>query len=386
MASNRGVLLVLLINFFYHTMNQMFVPTLPLYITSLGGSEVVVGVLVGLLSLGAVVAKTYFGIMATRTSNLLVLRIGLVVATLVLVFYMPFWGFAFIGLVRLVQSIGLGGFVTGGQGLLADSTDSTNRGRLFGVFAATIGLGMMVGPLLGSYLMENYGFPTLTIGATIVVGIAMLLSFLIPAQKGQNQALKKDYRPHPPWKNPAIMVISITMFFGATVQGATMSMLALHALAVGLSNSSLFFVLFALMFTVGGGIAGHLSDRFGRGALVIPGFLFLITGLVTLASLQTTLTLAISGLCTGLGLSIVNAVLLAMIADYSINKEDMANDLAFFSNAFDAGVVGGSLGLGWLAARSFNLFWLGVAAITSLGLFIFIKFNPEKRKSQSLVG
>jgi MFS family permease len=380
MASYRGIILVLLINFFYHTMNQMFVPTLPLYITQLGGGEVVVGVLVGLLSLGAVVAKVYFGKVATRRSNLLVLRVGLVVATLVLLLYLPFWGFGFLALVRLLQSIGLAGFITGGQGLLADYSKPTNRGLLFGIFAAMIGLGMMVGPIFGSYLMENFGFPTLFVGASAVVGVAALLSFLIADEPQEDDLKRADYEPHPPWQNRNLLIISASMLFAATVQGATMSMLTLHALQVGITSSALFFALFAIMFTVGGAVSGHLSDQWGRGALVVPGFISLIIGLVSLASLQGMTTLIIGGLCTGLGLGFVNAVLLAMVPDFSKNPVDMANDLAFFSNAFDAGVVLGSLGLGWVAARSFNVFWLVVAGLTSFGLVFFVRYNPEKQQ------
>ncbi len=381
MSRHQGVVLVLLINFFYHTMNQMFVPTLPLYISQRGGGEVVVGVLVGLLSLGAVVAKVYFGKVATRRSNLLVLRVGLVLATVVLFLYLPFWGFGFLALVRLLQSIGLAGFITGGQGLLAAYSKPSNRGLLFGIFAATIGLGMMVGPLFGSYLMEKFGFPTLFVGASAVVGVAAFLSFLIP--NGSNQDLRpnrNDYQPHPPWQNRNLLTISVSMFFGATVQGATMSMLTLHALEVGITSSALFFALFALTFTVGGALSGHLSDEWGRGALVIPGFLFLIMGLVSLAALQGMPTLIMGGLCTGLGLGFVNAVLLAMVPDCSLHAADMANDMAFFSNAFDAGVVLGSLGLGWVAARSFSVFWLVVAGLTSIGLVIFARHNPEKQQ------
>ena len=76
MAKNRDVVLVLIITVLYHTMNQMFVPTLPIYIAERGGSEVVVGALVGLLSLGAIASKWYFGKLSTRSSSLLVLRMG----------------------------------------------------------------------------------------------------------------------------------------------------------------------------------------------------------------------------------------------------------------------------------------------------------------------
>lgn len=385
MVKYKDVILVLLINFLYHTMNQMFVPTLPLYITKLGGGEVVVGVLVGMLSLGAVVGKVYFGKMATRYSNLVILRIGMVIATLVLFFYLPFWGFGFLILVRLLQSIGLAGFITGGQGLLAEYSRPDNRGLIFGLFAAMIGLGMMVGPLLGTYLKEEFGYNSLFLGAAVVAGLGAVLSFVIQAKPKSVVAMDKDYRPHSPWKNTNLLIVSVSMFFGATVMGATMSMLTLHALDVGITSPALFFVLFALMFTVGGGVSGHLSDQWGRSTLVIPGFLFLIFGLFLLVFLKGMPILVAAGACTGLGLGFVNAVLIAMVPDYSINEADVANDLAFFSNAFDLGVVLGSIGLGWVAARSFSLFWITVTLLTSVGLFLFVKYNPEKAMERNAI-
>lgn len=95
MAKYKDVVLIFIITCLYHTMNQMFVPTLPLYITGLGGSESVVGAIVGILSLGAIAAKVFFGRMSTRTSNLLVLRIGLVIATCVLLYTILFGALAF---------------------------------------------------------------------------------------------------------------------------------------------------------------------------------------------------------------------------------------------------------------------------------------------------
>ncbi len=382
MAKYKDVTLVLVITFLYHTMNQMFVPTLPLYITELGGSEVVVGAIVGLLSLGAIVAKVYFGKMATRHSNLLVLRIGLVIATVVLLLYQPFLGFGFLAVVRLAQSVGLAGFITGAQGLLFDNTKTTNRGFFFGIFAAMIGLGMMVGPLLGSFLAENFNFSILFLGTTLVVGLAAVLSFITGGKNSMaGSGMGRQYQPHSPWKNRNLLVLSGIMLTAASVTGATASMLTLHALAVGIENPNMFFVLFALTFTLGGAVSGFLSDHLGRTAMIIPGFCSMILGLGLLAFLNGTVVLSIAGVLSGVGLGFVNAVLLAMVPGYSINAVDAPNDLAFFSNAFDLGVVLGSIGLSWLAAHSFILFWMAVAVLNVLGLLLYIKYNPEKKSA-----
>ena len=383
MAKHKDTILVLLITFLYHTMNQMFVPTLPLYIIGLGGSEVVVGVIVGLLSLRAIVSKAFFGKMATRHSSLLVLRIGLVIATFVLFLYQPFFGFGFLALVRLLQSVGLAGFVVGAQGMLSDNTRSHNRGLFFGIFAATIGLGMMVGPLLGSFLAESFSYSTLFWGATVIVGVAMVLGFAIGGKTGGlSPGMGRAYQPHPPWKNHNLLVLSGSMFLSASVMGAISSMFALHARAVGIENPSLFFGLFALTYTLSGAVSGYLSDRFGRSAMIVPGFCLLIAGLLFLTILNGAVILILSAVLCGVGFGFVNTVLMAMVPGYSINAIDASNDLAFFSNAFDLGIVLGSIGLSWLAAHSYALFWLAVAAANALGLLLYVRYNPEKQQSE----
>ncbi|NMB20734.1 MAG: MFS transporter [Firmicutes bacterium] len=386
MGRLKDVTLVLMITFLYHTMNQMFVPTLPLYITGLGGSEVVVGAIVGLLSLGSIGFKVFFGTLATRRSNVLVLRIGLVIATLVMVLYQPFLGFGFLALVRLLQSVGLAGFVAGAQGLLSDNTRTDNRGFFFGIFAAMIGLGMMVGPLLGSFLAERAGYSVLFWGGMVVVALAMVLSFFVEGKGGlTGVGMGRKYQPHSPWKNRNLLVLSGTMFLSASLMGATSSILTLHANEVGISNPSLFFGLFALTYTISGGISGYLSDRFGRSALIVPGFCLLIAGLLLLSMLNGMTILIVAAILIGVGFGFVNTVLMAMVPGASINAVDASNDLAFFSNAFDLGIVLGSICLSWLAAYSYSLLWIVVALINGLGLLFYRRYNPERfeeRKAQ----
>ena len=379
MGKHKDLTLVLLITFLYHTMNQMFVPTLPLYITGLGGSEVVVGVIVGLLSLGAVGFKVFFGKLATRHSNALVLRIGLVVATVVMLLYQPFLGFGFLAVVRLLQSVGLAGYVTGAQGLLSDNTRVHNRGLFFGIFAAMIGLGMMVGPLFGSFLAENAGFSTLFWGAMVVVAVAMVLSFFLGDKTGiTGLGMGRKYQPHSPWKNRNLLVLSGTMFLSASVVGATSSMFTLHANIVGITNPSLFFSLFALAYTISGAVSGYLSDRFGRSAMIVPGFCLLIAGILFLTILNGTVILIVAAALIGVGFGFVNTVLMTMVPGSSINAVDASNDLAFFSNAFDLGIVLGSIGLAWLVTYSYGIFWLAVSITNGLGLVLYVRYNPEK--------
>lgn len=135
-----------------------------------------------------------------------------------------------------------------------------------------------------------------------------------------------------------------------------------------------------MIYTVSGAISGSLSDRFGRETMIIPGFVLLIAGLVVLSMLNGYVILVAAAVLCGVGFGLVNTVLMTMVPGYSKNAIDVSNDLAFFSNAFDLGVVLGSIGLSWIAAYSFTLFWLAVAAVNVLGLLLFLRHNPEKRQ------
>ena len=239
-----------------------------------------------------------------------------------------------------------------------------------------IGVGMTVGPLLGSYLAENYGYQALFSGATLVVGPLPFEFRHGEGVLGESQAWAGAISPIHRGKPQAPGGIRYHAD-GCFRNWSPSSMLALHARAVGLGNGSLFFSC-SPTFTLGGAAAGTLSDRFGRSALIVPGFCLLILGLVLLAMLNGTVLLILSAVAAGLGLGSINAVLLAMVPDCSISEVDAANDLAFFSNAFDVGVVFGSLGLSALAAWSYSLFWAAVAVLNVLGLIFYLKYGPEK--------
>ncbi|HBG00226.1 MAG TPA: hypothetical protein DDW87_01440 [Firmicutes bacterium] len=207
----------------------------------------------------------------------------------------------------------------------------------------------------------------------------MVLSLPIEGKADGGLGMGRQYQPHSPWKNRDLLVLSGSMLVAAAVVGATSSMLTLHARAVGIVSPSLFFSVFALAYTLSGAVSGHLSDRFGHNALIIPGFGFLILGLLLLAGLNGLAILFLAAVVVGVGFGCVNTVLLAMVPGVSVNQVDAPNDLAFFSNAFDVGVVLGSMGLSWLAAKSYSLFWVAVAALNILGLLLYVRHNPEKR-------
>ena len=377
MKKHRDILCILGITFLYHTMNQMFVPTLPIYIASLGGGEGTVGVLVGMLAAGAVIFKLYFARVAVGKGHLYVLRIGLLTAAAAPLLYIPSLGFGVMGLARLIQSIGLAGFVVGSQSLLADYGTENNRGLLFGVYSAMIGVGMVVGPLLGLYLFEAVGVIYLFGGAALVTWLAVILSWLINEKPQEDAEAVGSYQP---FQNVPLLVICASMLAASMVYGAQSSFVTLHARAVGINNPAVFFSVFALLYTISGAVAGHLSDRLGRTVLVVPGFFLMILALLVLAGLKGTVSLVVGAFLSGLGFGTVNAVLLTMVSDYS-SKQDLPRDMAFFSNAFDLGFALGAMGLGVVARYSYSAVWLVLTVVVFGGLGVFQLRNPERRPS-----
>lgn len=382
MNRTMNVILLFLVTALYFTSYYIFAPILPLYIDFLGGDERVVGLLVGLLSAAAVIFKVVCGRLVRRKGSPFVLRLGLVIIAVVPALYIPKFGFSFLGVVRIINALGMAGFIMGSQSLLASFAQPHNRGMLFGIYSAVTGLGMMAGPALGLYLVDVVGFTNLFwitsgIGFMALVGSIFLES---PTQSQTVETLEGTVESYSSWANRSLVTISGVMLSVSMVLGATSSFLTLHAIQVGISNPAAFFVIFAGMFTVGGSLSGYGSDRLGRGAVVIPGFFVLIFGLFTLSGMSGQLSLIVSAASSGLGFGVINTVLMAMVSDVS-SKDEFPQAMAFFSNAFDVGFVIGSMGLGIVAAYSYSAVWLTLAGTSIIGLIVFYMFSKRKQPS-----
>ncbi len=127
----------------------MVIPLLPFYALDLGGSGLIVGVLVSSFAVAQLLSAPLWGRVSDRYGRRPALMIGLAFSAAAYIVFSYATTIWVLLLSRLIQ--GAGGGTTGViQAYVADATEPENRARSLGWISAATNLGVAIGPVLGS--------------------------------------------------------------------------------------------------------------------------------------------------------------------------------------------------------------------------------------------
>src|SRR5690625_680318 len=114
----RDFVLICLANFFIFLGFQMTLPTLPLFVKELGGSDQLIGIIVGIFTFSALIFRPFAGHMLESKGRRFVYMIGLSVFVLSVGSFAFVLSIMFLLLMKIVQGIGWG-FSTTATGTIA---------------------------------------------------------------------------------------------------------------------------------------------------------------------------------------------------------------------------------------------------------------------------
>src|SRR5690606_24730305 len=128
----------------------MVIPLLPFYAVELGGTGLVVGVLVSSYAVAQLLSAPLWGRVSDRHGRRPALLIGLGFAVVAYVIFSYATSIWLLLLSRVVQGAG-GGTVGVIQAYVADASEPEQRARSLGWISAATNLGVAIGPVLGSF-------------------------------------------------------------------------------------------------------------------------------------------------------------------------------------------------------------------------------------------
>ena len=129
----RAFALLCLAEFLGYAQHFILQPTFPLYITHLGGSPFIVGLVIASFGVTSVISRPIIGYWADRWSVTGVMILGLFTQTFAnLICFIPYSGATM--LANGVRGIGWSGMNTGGYTLLATAAPVDRRGEASGYY------------------------------------------------------------------------------------------------------------------------------------------------------------------------------------------------------------------------------------------------------------
>lgn len=297
----KGRLTVLMITAFVDMLGLVMVlPLLPFYATKLGGSATIVGGLIAAFSLAQLVSAPLWGSFSDRYGRRPALLSGLILSAIAYVI------FAYAGTIwmllfsRLVQGAG-GGTIGVVQAYVADVSDPKDRAKSLGWLSAVTSLGAVIGPAIGSALVQLWGrhAPGLAAAAFSLLVSLFAWEFLResnePATTDEHATVEQvegsvmwSVIAHPRAPAPRLIwiyTIAIGAFYG---MAPTLPLVLQRYLPITEANVGYFVMYLGGMgFIVRSLILGRMIEWLGEANLARLGLLVLGLGLALVAAIRS---------------------------------------------------------------------------------------------------
>jgi multidrug resistance protein len=292
---DAGKLAVLMVTAFVDMVGLlMILPLLPFYAKALGGSGLVVGVLVSSFAIAQLLASPFWGRFSDRYGRRPALLIGLTASAIAYVIFAFASSLWLLFISRIVQGAG-GGTVSVIQAYVADAVPPEDRAKGLGWLSAATNAGVALGPLLGSLAMAGGRHtPGLVAAALCFVNIIFASRYLTesrdlaeahaqPRKAGRSveAVLRVVTHPNdPPSRLILIYAIAIGAFQGV---GAILALFLNARFGVTEKTIGFFFMYIGVIAVLTRAvILGRAVDYFGEVRLSRVGLTLLALGLAAM--------------------------------------------------------------------------------------------------------
>jgi MFS family permease len=371
--------------FLGYAQHAMLAPVLPLYVTQLGGSPFVVGMVLACFAASSVIVRPMVGHWCDRWSEAKVMISGLVFqGATILICFIPFIGTAM--LANGLRGIGWGGLNTGGYSLLAHIAPESRRGEASGLYSGVQSSSSILFPALALWLLHAPagGFGIVFIATAIFSFAGAALGILmtrhmpeIARASGAADPTRRWWREVFHFIEPDILLPSVILAWLNVSLPSITNFSVLYARELGIIDFGAFFIVIGFTSLLGRPMLGRLSDKIGRDLSVGVGFGLQLASLLLITFASNLIGMIVCGTLYMLGNAIGSSTTLALAVERA-DPQRRGKQMATFSVAYPLSYGVGSLitGSAVEAAGYAGMFYV-MAAVQALGL-IFAVLNAAK--------
>lgn len=298
---NKWYITILLLSMVNHVASQLITPIVSKYAMSIGATMATAGTIVGLMSLAAMFARPFAGLSSDRINKKLIIAVTGAVTGVCMYLYSASKSVEMMAAVRFVHGIS---FSFSTVALLAFNTmfipkDKIGEGIGWSVVTTTLATAM--GPNLGLWLVDHFGYKACFAAAAIGTIIPNLCFLVVPNRQ----------EPHVPGKYAKFNVndfISLQIFPFALLtglfsccNGIVNSFLALLGDERGIKGVGVFFTAYSVILIVTRPITGKLYDQKGIKFIMYPSIALAALSMLLLGKATSTWIVLLAGVLKALG-------------------------------------------------------------------------------------
>jgi MFS family permease len=282
---------------------------------------------------------------------------------------------------RMLQGIGVALTVPATMAILTNRTERETRGGSMGIFSTFRVSGLAIGPLIGGYLYEHYGY-----NAAFFAGAALIFLGVVLVQLWVDEVrLESSEGEERPFQiidrellSPAILALAFATFIMADAFTLIVPLeqdfnqrLNESAFMFGVAFSALMVTRILTQIPL-----GRVSDHIGRKPLIIGGLLLMAVSTLPMGMVNSTGELIVLRVIQGVGSAGIAAPVFALAADLS-KAGGEGRQFSIITMGFGLGTAVGTLGAGTFAAVWFELPFLVGGGLSFVTAWIVYRHVPE---------
>jgi len=375
---SANVLLLGIVSFLNDLSSEMIMPILPMFIASLGGTGLIIGLIGGLRESISSLLKVVCGYWSDKTGKRKVfVSSGYLTSAAfrLLLSFSRAWQHILV--FSSLERVGKGLRTAPRDAIIADSMPR-ERGRGFGVHRTLDTSGAILGSVVVFILFWFLGF-----GFNSIIFVAAILAFLslIPLRsvkegkrKPQDVAFRIGLKTLPGHLRLFIIISSVFalgnfsyMFFILRTQGLFTGSLSIGVPILLYVLFNVFYAIFAIPF-------GSLSDRIGRKKVIISGYLLFSLTSLGFALFNSLTAFIVLFILYGMVYAMIDGNQRAFVSDLS-SRELRATALGTFHTATGLVALPASLiaGLLWQVTPDIAFIYGSAASLISVALFVIFR-------------
>lgn len=380
-------------NFFFFASLNGFV-LLPLHIENLGGTEVEIGLIMGLYSAVGIVTQPLLGPWSDALGRrpFMLLGVGLVLASALMAIVAG--GIGWLAMVRALQGLGFSAFFVANFSYVIDLVPPAERGWALGIYGVSGLLSTALAPLLGEWVVRRLGFRALFVVCAFLAALAAVFVWQLKERRRDlPQPVRSGEWARTGLDDVARRHMAVTLFFGLGA-GTIFAFLPTFAESLGVTTLALFYTAYAGAAMAVRILGGRLIDTRGRRAVIVPSMFFQAVATSLLAALGLVVPrtralpvlpgLVLAGLMAGGAHGFLYPGLAALVADQAAAARRGAV-IGVFSAVFLVGNASGAFLFGYVAhALGYGYMWALLTAILLAGAGLSLRLAADTPRTPSV--
>jgi MFS family permease len=376
-------------------------PTLPLFIETLGASGQQIGIVMASFAIGLLLARPSLSRLADEKGRKLVLVIGLVAIAIAPFGYLLVQGlphttaqisllgasipidFSLLAmmLIRAFHGLSIAAFVVAYSALVIDISPPANRGELIGYMSLVNPIGLALGPALGGFIYEGSGFfwAFLTMGILGIIGLVLISQ--IQETYEPSPAVAAGDQPQLFWRllwTPRVRTPAIILLLVGLAFGTISTFIPLYVREAGVSlNVGLIYATAAMASFVSRLLVGRASDRYGRGRFITVSLALYTVAMVVFWTARSAPVFLLAGLLQGGAGGTLIPMIAALMGDRS-HPDERGRVFGLVMVGFDIGIaLAGPIFGGIADLLSYRGIFGLSGVMTLLGMVIFMTASSK---------